>query len=471
MNRIFWVFAITTITFFSCSSNSVEQEKQEGSPFYGAKVSVDENQLPTCDSLSIGQLFYVLSDSQFRFCNTEGYQIIDLQGDAGASGSSCTVKTNTNGSKTISCTDSTTATVTDGISCAVEDNQDGSYDLTCGTTTITLQNGKDGQSCNATSIEQGIQVSCGDFIDTLTNGMNGTLDSTGCYVEDDGHGTLTQNCGGSEVSWYKALCEKIPYDPMKSFCSVDTIVEYCNNETFDPHSQFCFEQDIFEKCNTLNYDPNKEHCVNNAIVAYKVDCSNPENCGSFIDSRDNQTYPWVKIGDQIWMAKNLAWLPNLQSGYSETEARYYVPNYLGIDIATAKSKTEYSTYGVLYNWVAANNSCPAGWHLPSYNAWDSLAVYIGGWPKGATAIKSIKGWPFYSSIVNDDAYRFGGMPAGYYYDNGFGNIGYHGNWWTSTVSINYSMKGRDIRTDYTSNAMTSGDNAMHGGLSVRCIKD
>jgi len=81
---------------------------------------------------------------------------------------------------------------------------------------------------------------------------------------------------------------------------------------------------------------------------------------------EGKNYSAVKIGEQVWMAENLAWLPAVSppSAGSQTEPHYYVYGDDGADVATAKSKPDYSTYGVLYNWQAALKACPEGWHLP-----------------------------------------------------------------------------------------------------------
>jgi hypothetical protein len=94
----------------------------------------------------------------------------------------------------------------------------------------------------------------------------------------------------------------------------------------------------------------------------------------FTDSRDGHKYKYVKIGSQVWMAENLAYLPivNLGSSKSHTEPKYYVYSYTGTDVNEAKKTSNYSTYGVLYNWPAAIAACPPGWHLASDSEWTIL---------------------------------------------------------------------------------------------------
>lgn len=113
----------------------------------------------------------------------------------------------------------------------------------------------------------------------------------------------------------------------------------------------------------------------------------------FTDSRDGKTYKTVKIGEQIWFAENLAYLPsvNSPSDASKEEMKYYVYGYYGEDVAEAKATENYQNLGVLYNWLAAGGSkdsslddnpsgiqgaCPEGWHLPSEAEWQILYQYV-----------------------------------------------------------------------------------------------
>lgn len=118
----------------------------------------------------------------------------------------------------------------------------------------------------------------------------------------------------------------------------------------------------------------------------------------FLDPRDNTVYRTVTIGDQTWMAQNLAWLPSVHrpetAASCQGEPYQYVLNYDGEDVAAAKATEEYALYGVLYNWYAVvgeGNSagvpsdavpsgvqgpCPDGWHVPSQAEWQTLFDFV-----------------------------------------------------------------------------------------------
>jgi uncharacterized protein (TIGR02145 family) len=84
--------------------------------------------------------------------------------------------------------------------------------------------------------------------------------------------------------------------------------------------------------------------------------------GKFTDPRDGKIYKTVKIGNQVWMAENLA--------YKTQKGSWAYNN----DENNAK------IYGYLYEWEAANNACPPGWHLPTKAEWETLISNLGSEP-------------------------------------------------------------------------------------------
>lgn len=98
---------------------------------------------------------------------------------------------------------------------------------------------------------------------------------------------------------------------------------------------------------------------------------------NFTDPRDGNVYPLAVIGNQVWMTKNLAYLPSVDfaSAFSSEDSHYFVYGYSGTDVDAAKATANYTTYGALYNWEAAKTACPTGWHLPSRAEWLTLKQF------------------------------------------------------------------------------------------------
>ncbi|MBW6536395.1 MAG: fibrobacter succinogenes major paralogous domain-containing protein [Mariniphaga sp.] len=229
---------------------------------------------------------------------------------------------------------------------------------------------------------------------------------------------------------------------------------------------------------------------------------------TLIDERDGQRYKWVKIGEQIWMAENLAWLPSVSpsSQGSKTIPQYYVYGHQGTDVAVAKQHANYRTYGVLYNWPAAMDGerssrtnpskvqgvCPAGWHLPSDAEWTQLENYLitngynyDGTTTGNKIAKSLAAkikWNSYSDTgtignnlsVNNKS-GFSALPGGYrhFFYGTFNGVGEGSGWWSSTE---YSKREYDsyaawFRGLYYHSADIKHYSGYDDGLSVRCIKN
>ena len=235
-----------------------------------------------------------------------------------------------------------------------------------------------------------------------------------------------------------------------------------------------------------------------SIIFYKPVIEEEETSGTFVDERDNREYSWVKIGEQIWMAENLKYLPSVvgPGTGSNSEAYCYVYGYDGTSISAAKATENYATYGVLYNWTAAMNGaessdanpsgvqgiCPDGWHLPSDAEWKQLEMYLGmsetdvnstGW-RGTVEGGKLKEagtthWADPNAGANNES-GFTALPGGYRYVDGyFGGVRDYGDWWSSaeydTSNAWYRGLGYDDSNVYRGNTVKSM------GFSVRCLRD
>lgn len=177
----------------------------------------------------------------------------------------------------------------------------------------------------------------------------------------------------------------------------------------------------------------------------------PANKESFVDSRDGQIYRTVKIGNQTWMAENL--------------------NYKRENSFCYRGDENYCTrYGRLYEWNSAVKACPAGWHLPSIEEWETLFIAVGSRSIAGTALKSKTGWR--DHFAGTDDYGFTALPAGIGYKEGRGYRGTRGGektyWWTTSSCQYYSGCKQAVSLEKDDIDWTHGSES---GYSVRCLKN
>ncbi len=197
--------------------------------------------------------------------------------------------------------------------------------------------------------------------------------------------------------------------------------------------------------------------------------------GSFTDSRDGNLYKTVTIGEQVWMAENLAYIPvgitvSAPTEGSYSEPHYYVYGNSDKDLTAAILTDNYQAYGVLYNWSAAITVCPEGWHLPSDAEWTTLSTYLGDNAGGK--LKEAGNYSSWDS-PNEGATNSSGftaLPGGYRsYGGTFVGTGLYGYWWSSTQ---YSTNNAWYRAlyYYISNVFRRNYSKDYG-CSVRCLQD
>ena len=226
-----------------------------------------------------------------------------------------------------------------------------------------------------------------------------------------------------------------------------------------------------------------EHGTTNAIDA--------------VTDYQGNSYLTVQIGNQCWMAQNL---------------RTKVGEKTDGDFGYPTTGNDTITYGHLYSWNAVTKGasttypmnatdtlvhgiCPAGWHVPSANEWDTLTYYVyystnpdykcsgcssESWTQNtpciANALASVTGWISSSTIecsagnISDksNATGFAAIPAGRY-TNKFFEFGTNAYFWSATEKTNTAWcRYISSSESYVNSKVNSKNNT---GYSVRCLRD
>jgi len=145
-------------------------------------------------------------------------------------------------------------------------------------------------------------------------------------------------------------------------------------------------------------------------------------CDTLVDIDGNEYY-LLTLGGQVRMAENL-------------KVKHYCDR---IEIPEVMEDSQKS--GKLYTWNAIKNGhlCPAGWHIPSFNEWNSLINSLGQYNAGNKMEKDF---------------------------SGRGRIS---QWWSSTEAD--SINSQSIYLNNKTIGVMITKTPKTTGLSVRCIRD
>jgi uncharacterized protein (TIGR02145 family) len=190
---------------------------------------------------------------------------------------------------------------------------------------------------------------------------------------------------------------------------------------------------------------------------------------------DENNYPVVKIGTQLWMAENLktarynngdlieTTIPENKDVSGESSPKYQWP-YEG-------NESIVPILGRLYTYYAITDDrgvCPAGWHVPSDEEWTTLTAYLGGEDIAGGKLKETGTAHWHSP--NTDASNqsgFTALPGGLRTFDGYFIV--TGRWWSGTEFDSDIAYGRTLNYNNASiyrNLLDKKD-----GNAVRCISN
>jgi len=200
----------------------------------------------------------------------------------------------------------------------------------------------------------------------------------------------------------------------------------------------------------------------------------------FIECKDadDNYYPVVIIGSQIWMAENLK-----TTSYRTGEGVSNVSLAASWASATYGAWTDYDNlesngtkYGHLYNYYAATdprNISPVGWRVPTDAEWTTLTTYLGGANLAGGKLKQ-------TGTTNWNTPNIGATNETGFSGIGAGNRSYNGTfemerdacyWWTTTESNSSYAWNKELTNSYSNLGGSAAANNKKSGFSIRCLSD
>lgn len=210
------------------------------------------------------------------------------------------------------------------------------------------------------------------------------------------------------------------------------------------------------------------------LEQHGVDSIDLVNAGliGVVKDYDGNSYKWVKIGDQIWMAENLKvthWqggTPIQTTADPNEDIEWWDPADSRLQWAYNGNENNVDIYGRLYTYytIEGDSICPSGWHVPDSLEFDALAQFLGGYDVAGGKMKSTSTlWNAPNEGATNEC-GFDGLPAASRSRTGsYGSLGVGAAFWTlnSINSLYYDHKRNDVHTI----------SYKQSGFSVRCIKD
>jgi uncharacterized protein (TIGR02145 family) len=201
--------------------------------------------------------------------------------------------------------------------------------------------------------------------------------------------------------------------------------------------------------------------------------STPVSNASVVADVEGNTYKTIQIGSQIWMKENLR-VTKYRNGDS-------IPNVLidrqnlvsGAQSSYLDDSYYDSNFGKLYNWYAATDVrgiCPAGWHLPSPDEWQTLRNFLGERPGTQLKENNLTYWDPRWQDTPTNSSGFSARGSGIFYAPPISReIRESGRFWSNMAYDNNNALVRTLfvdQTEFSSSTLGKGNQ-----ISLRCLKD